>query len=113
MPERNRRIGRNTLLLEMNQSCAGVERAEMSVSSPTEEVATVSADEHLGPYLGQCGDYRSLMSVRESTEMTTRIRNRFTHPESLRSRWRRQDSPAEPFPVSFVTLGRLSHGQSR
>jgi O-antigen ligase len=50
----------------------------MSVSSPTEEVATVSADEHLSPYIGQCGDYSSLMSVQESTEMTTRIRNRFT-----------------------------------
>ena len=61
-----------------DQSCAGVERAEMSVSSPTEELATVSADEHLGPYIGQCGDYSSLMSVQELTEMTTRIRNRFT-----------------------------------
>ena len=42
----NRRIGRNTLLLQMINPAPG-ERVEKSVSSPTEEVATVSADEHL------------------------------------------------------------------
>jgi O-antigen ligase len=47
-----------------------------STPSPAVEVVAVSPDEHLDRILDD-GDDRSLMSVRETTEMTTRIRNRF------------------------------------